>query len=165
MAAGAEMSCRRVRYRPVNWFPILLIVHVALAISLLAPSVILPFLLRRRADGAPPGGPIRVLMTMQGTGSVVIGIGLALTGAGLVFSLGTEILARPWLMVALAIYAVNLLVAAFISRPGLRRLMRLSNPEAEGWGRQAARVRYVAYAMAAATLLIGFLMSTKPVLW
>ena len=149
----------------MNWFPILLVVHIALAISLLAPSVILPFLLRRRADGAPPGTISGLLMAMQGTGSVVIGIGLALTGAGLVISLGTEILAKPWLMVALAIYAVNLLLAAFISRPGLRRLMRLSASDAEGWGRQAGRVRYVAYAMAAATLLIGFLMSTKPELW
>jgi hypothetical protein len=149
----------------MNWFPVLLVVHVALAISLLAPSVLLPFLLRRQASGAEPGGGTRALMTMQGTGSVVIGIGLALTGAGLVISLGTEILARPWLLVALSIYAVNLLLAAFISRPGLRRLVRLANADAEGWGRQAARVRYAAYAMAAATLLIGFLMSTKPVLW
>jgi hypothetical protein len=149
----------------MSWFPILLVVHIALAISLLAPSVILPFLLRRRADGAPPGTISGLLMAMQGTGSVVIGIGLALTGAGLVISLGTEILAKPWLMVALAIYAVNLLLAAFISRPGLRRLMRLSASDAEGWGRQAGRVRYVAYAMAGTTLLIGFLMSTKPELW
>jgi hypothetical protein len=149
----------------MNWFPVLLIAHVVLAISLLAPSVVLPFLLRGRPVDAPRGAAIRALMAMQGTGSVVIGIGLALTGAGLVISLGTEILAKPWLMVALAIYAVNLLLAAFISRPGLRRLMRLSASDAEGWGRQAGRVRYVAYAMAAATLLIGFLMSTKPELW
>lgn len=159
------MSCGGVRYRALNWFPALLVVHVALAISLLAPSLILPFLLRRRTGDAPPGPAIRALMTMQGTGSVVIGIGLALTGAGLVISLGTEILAKPWLLLALAIYALNLLLAAFISRPGLRRLMRLSTSDSQGWGRQASRVRYVAYAMAAATLAIGFLMSTKPGLW
>lgn len=149
----------------MNWFPILLVAHIALAVLLLAPSVILPFLLRRQAAGAPRGTITGLLMTMQGTGSVVIGIGLALTGAGLVISLGTEILAQPWLLVALGIYAANLLLAAFISRPGLRRLMRLSNADAEGWGKQATRVRYVAYAMAGATLLIGFLMSTKPSLW
>ncbi|MDP9467477.1 MAG: hypothetical protein M3P32_01880 [Chloroflexota bacterium] len=149
----------------MNWFPVLLIVHIALAVSLLAPSVLLPFLLRRRAGDGPPGTVTGLLMSMQGTGSVVIGAGLALTGAGLVVSLGTEILTKPWLLVALAIYAVNLLVAAFISRPSLRRLLHLANPDSEGWGRQAARVRYVAYAMAGATILIGFLMSTKPVLW
>lgn len=149
----------------MNWFPVLLVIHVALAVSLLAPSVLLPFLLRRRVGDAPLGGVIRGLMVMQGTGSVVIGIGLALTGTGLVISLGTEILAKPWLLVALTIYGLNLLLAAFISRPGLRRLIRLANADAEGWGRQATRVRYVAYAMAGATLLIGFLMSTKPELW
>ena len=31
----------------MNWFPILLVTHIALAISLLLPSVLLPFLLRR----------------------------------------------------------------------------------------------------------------------
>ncbi len=149
----------------MSWFPVLLILHVALAIALLAPSVVLPFLLRRRAGDAPPGPAVRALMTMQGTGSVAIGIGLAVTGAGLVISLGAEILTKPWLMVALAIYAVNLVLAAFISRPSLRRLMRLSTSDSEGWARQASRVRYVAYAMAGATILIGFLMSTKPTLW
>ena len=43
--------------------------------------------------------------------------------------------------------------------------MRVREPEAEGWRVQARRVRYVAYAMAVATGLIGFLMSTKPALW
>ena len=149
----------------MNWFPILLVIHVALAVSLLAPSVLLPFLLRRQAAGAPLSGAIHGLMVMQGTGSVVIGIGLAVTGTGLVISLGAEILAKPWLLVALSIYALNLLLAAFISRPGLRRLIGLANADADVWGRQATRVRYTAYAMAAATLLIGFLMSTKPALW
>ena len=149
----------------MSWFPVLLIAHVALAVSLLAPSLLLPFLLRERAGSGPPGGATRLMMSLQGTGSVVIAIGLALTGAALVISLGTEILTKPWLLVALAVYAANLLLAAFISRPNLRRLMRLSDPDSAGWRQQARRVRYVAYGMAVATGLIGFLMSTKPVLW
>jgi hypothetical protein len=149
----------------LNWFPLLLIAHVALAISLLAPSLVLPFLLRQGPDAGPLSGATRLMMSLQGTGSLFIAAGLALTGAGLVISLGAEILARPWLLVALAVYAVNLLLAAFISRPSLRRLVRLSHPDSEGWRQQARRVRYVAYAMAVATGLIGFLMSTKPALW
>ncbi len=149
----------------MNWFPILLTAHVLLAVSLLAPSLVLPFLLRRQSASGEPSTPVRLLATLQGTGSVVIALGLALTGAGLVVSLGTEILAKPWLLVALGVYAANLLVAAFISRPSLRRLMRVRDPDAEGWRGQARRVRYVAYAMAVATGLIGFLMSTKPALW
>jgi hypothetical protein len=149
----------------LNWFPILLTAHVILAVSLLAPSLALPFLLRRRPASGEPTTLIRLLAAMQGTGSVMIGIGLALTGAGLVISLGTEILSQPWLLVALGVYAANLLVAAFISRPNLRRLMRVREPDAEGWRDQSRRVRYLAYAMAVATGLIGFLMSTKPALW
>ena len=149
----------------LNWFPILLVAHVLLAVSLLAPSLVLPFLLRRQSASGEPSTLVRLLATLQGTGSLVIGLGLALTGAGLVLSLGTEILTQPWLLLALGVYAANLLVAAFISRPNLRRLMRVREPDAEGWRRQARRVRYVAYAMAVATGLIGFLMSTKPALW
>ena len=149
----------------MNWFPILLTAHVLLAVSLLAPSLVLPFLLRRQSASGEPSTLVRLLATLQGTGSIVIAAGLALTGAGLVVSLGTEILAKPWLLVALGVYAANLVVAAFISRPNLRRLMRVRDPDAEGWRHQARRVRYVAYAMAAATGLIGFLMSTKPALW
>ena len=101
----------------MNWFPLLLVTHILLAISLLAPSLLLPFLLRRAdAAGATRYGPItRGLLVMQGTGSVVIAIGLGLTGIGLLAVLGAELLSEPWLLVALTIYAINLLVAAFIA--------------------------------------------------
>jgi Predicted integral membrane protein (DUF2269) len=151
----------------VNWFPILLVTHIALAISLLAPSLLLPFLLRRAdAAGAAEYGTItRGLLVMQGTGSVVIAVGLGLTGIGLLIVLGTELLGKPWLIAALVIYAINLVVAAFISRPNLRRLLRLDSGDPAAWERRARRQRYVAYGMAAATGVIGFLMSTKPTLW
>ncbi|MDH4335358.1 MAG: DUF2269 family protein [Chloroflexota bacterium] len=150
----------------MNWFPLLLTIHIALAVSLLAPSVVLPFLLRADAGERRPGSVARALMAMQGTGSVMIGGGLALTGAGLVASLGTELLSQPWLLVALAIYALNLLAAAFISRPNLRRLLRLGAVgDDAAWRKRARQQRYLAYAMAAATGVIGFMMSTKPALW
>jgi predicted integral membrane protein DUF2269 len=152
----------------VTWFPILLVVHIALAVALLAPSLLLPFLLRRAdAGGGPPANPlVHALLVVQGSGSLVIGLGLALTGAGLLAILGTELLTRPWLLVALLLYAANLLLAAFVSRPNLRRLLRLSREgDDEAWRRRARRQRYVAYAMAAATGVIGLLMSTKPQLW
>lgn len=152
----------------MNWFPFLLALHISLAVALLAPSLLLPFVLRRAdAAGASRPGPVtRGLMALQGTGSVVIGLGLALTGAGLIAILGTQILNQPWLLVALAIYAANLLTAAFISRPNLRRLLRIGREGDERtWRRRARGQRYVAYAMAAATGVIGLLMSTKPNLW
>ena len=150
-------------------FPILLAVHIILAVALLLPSVLLPFVLRR-SIGAP-GPATRALMAMQGTGTVVIAGGLALTGAAMLWILGPELLTRPWLLVALALYAVNLAVAAFISRPNLRRLIGLGragnggDADKAAWQRRARQQRYVAYGMAAAIGVIGFLMSTKPDLW
>lgn len=148
----------------MSLFPVLLVLHICLAVALLLPSVLLPFLLRRRA-GVERNPIVRALAAMQGTGSVVIGLGLAVTGVGLLTVLGPSLLGQPWLMLALTIYALNLLVAAFISRPNLRRLLHVGGADDAGWQRRARRQRYVAYGMAAATGLIGFLMSTKPELW
>lgn len=150
----------------MNWFPILLVVHIGLAVSLLAPSLLLPFLLRRAdAAGGRPNAATRLLMRLQGTGSVIIGLGLAATGAGLLALLGTELLTQPWLLVALGLYAANLLVAAFVSRPNLRRLLGLDGGDEATWRRRARQQRYVAYGMAAIVGVIGLLMSTKPTLW
>jgi hypothetical protein len=105
----------------------------------------------------------RLLIAMQGTGSVVIAVGLAATGVGLLATLGLELLSQPWLLLALGIYAANLVVAAFISRPNLRRLVGIGREGDEAaWRRRARQQRYVAYAMAAATGVIGLLMMTKP---
>ncbi|MDP9269687.1 MAG: DUF2269 family protein [Chloroflexota bacterium] len=148
------------------WFPILLVTHIALAVSLLLPSLLLPFLLRRASEGgagADVPAAARILGALQGTGSLVIGLGLAATGIGLLAVLGPDLLRKPWLIAALAIYAGNLLVAALVSRPNLRRLLgRDVTADPASWNRRARRQRLLAYAMAAATGLIGFLMSTKP---
>jgi uncharacterized membrane protein len=148
----------------VNWFPILLVTHIALAISLLAPSLLLPFLLRRAdASGATEYGAItRGLLVMQGSGSVVIAVGVGITGVALLVLLGIELLGKPWLIAALILYAINIVVAAFISRPNLRRLLRMDAGDPAAWERRARRQRYVAYGMAAATGVIGFLMMSKP---
>ena len=149
----------------MNWFPILLVVHIALAVALLLPSVILPFVLRR--SGGRPGPITRALMAMQGTGTIIIAAGLAITGGAMLWILGPELLTEPWLLVALTLYAVNLVVALLISRPNLRRLIGLGSSSTDDatWQRRARQQRYVAYGMAGIIGVIGFLMSTKPDLW
>jgi hypothetical protein len=149
----------------VSLFGVLLAVHILLAVTLLLPSVVLPFVLRRSSGGQPTSAA-RALMALQGTGTLVIAAGLALTGIGLLVILGAQTLAQPWLIVALALYAANLAVAAFISRPNLRRLIGLgSGGDEQAWRRRARQQRYVAYGMAGVIGIIGFLMSTKPELW
>lgn len=150
----------------MSWFPVLLAIHIGLALSLLLPSVVLPFVLRR---AGPQAGPVaRGLMAMQGSGTLVIGAALAVTGAAMLWILGPELLAQPWLVVALTLYALNLVVAAFVSRPNLRRMVGIGSgdPGADAsWRRLARRQRLLAYGMAGAIGVIGLLMSTKPQLW
>ncbi len=151
----------------MNWFPILLVVHIVLAVSLLLPSVVLPFVLRR--SSGEPGSVVRALMAVQGTGTLIISLGLAATGIGLLWILGPQLLTQPWLIVALGLYAANLAVAAFISRPNLRALVGIGRSAgAEGdaaWRRRARQQRWIAYGMAGVIGVIGMLMSTKPDLW
>lgn len=150
-----------------SWFPILLIAHIALAVSLLLPSLLLPFALRtRRAAADSPHPLVRFLLRMQANGTLVIGLGLALTGLLLVVLLGGSVIGQPWLLVALAIYVANLLLAFFVQRPNLRRLVGIrAAADDRVWLDRAKRQRYVSYAMAALVGTIGFLMSTKPKLW
>ena len=147
--------------------PVLLAVHIALALALLLPSILLPFALRSmRISGEAPGPLVRVLLAVQGRGTMLVGVGLAVSGAALVLALGTGLLSQPWLLVALAIYAVNLAVAFFIQRPSLRRLLGVRSAAADGvWEARARRQRYISYVLGTLTGVIGFLMSTKPRLW
>jgi hypothetical protein len=161
---------------PSNLFPVLLAVHIALAVALVLPSIVLPFALRSEgplgsdggtgagaaAPAADPGRIVRVLLFLQAHGTLVIGAGLALTGAGLIAILGGQLLSQPWLLVALGIYAANLVLAFFVQRPNLRRLLGWRGGDAGAWRARARRQRYVSYAMAGLVGVIGFLMSTKP---
>ena len=149
-------------------FPVLLIVHVALAIGLFVPSLLLPFAFRARRGSLHPeesGRFVRVLLALQSRGTVWIGFGLALSGIGLVSQLGFAILRQPWLLVALIIYALNLGLAYFIQVPRLRSLIGLRDGSDPRWPALARRQRYISYVMAGLVGTIGFLMSTKPALW
>jgi uncharacterized membrane protein len=148
-------------------FSILLVAHVTLALSLVLPSILLPFALRaRRATVESDNGVVQTLLWAQANGSAVIGAGLAVTGIGLVVSLGTGLLRQGWLLVALSIYVATLGIALFVQRPNLRALIGVrAAADDERWRSRAQRQRYVSYLMAGLVGTIGFLMSSKPVLW
>ena len=150
-----------------SYFPILLAAHVILAVSLVLPSILLPFALRTRRAAVESESPIvHWLLWAQTHGTLAIGIGLALTGIGLIASLGSQMLEQPWLLLALTIYFVNLGIAFFIQRPNLRRLIGVrAAADDKTWLERARRQRYVSYLMAGLVGTIGFLMSSKPVLW
>lgn len=148
-------------------FPVLLGTHIVLAVSLFIPSILLPFALRaRRATVESDSALVQALVWAQTHGTLAIGLGLAITGLGLVAVLGPVILAQPWLLVALAIYGANLALAYFIQRPNLGRLIGVAAAaDDRTWRQRAMRQRYVSYLMAGLVGTIGFLMSSKPVLW
>lgn len=153
---------------PPALFPVLLVAHVALAIALFVPSLLLPFAFRARRGSLQPerSGPfVRFLLALQSRGTVWIGLGLAVTGLGLVATLGFTILQQPWLLVALVIYVANLGLAYFIQVPRLRALIGLRDGSDPRWPVLARRQRYISYVMAGLVGTIGFLMSTKPALW
>jgi hypothetical protein len=153
---------------PPILFPVLLIAHVALALALFVPSLLLPFAFRARRGSLDPsetGRFMHSLLLVQSRGTVWIGLGLAATGVGLVATIGLANIARPWLLVALVIYAVNLGLAYFIQVPRLRTLIGLTNGSDPRWPALARRQRYISYVMAGLVGTIGFLMSTKPALW
>ena len=149
------------------YLPVLLAIHIALAIALFLPSILLPFALRTRRAAVESGsGVVQGLLWAQAHGTVIVGAGLAITGVGLILALGTELLRQPWLLVALTIYAANLAIAFFIQRPSLRRLVGIrAATDDRTWQERARRQRYLSYLMAALVGTIGFLMSSKPELW
>ena len=158
---------------PAFLLPILIVVHVTLAIALFVPSLLLPFTQRRRAGGDATDGPGRVgrgLGWLQANGSLPLGIGLGLSGLGLVAILGASVLRQPWLLVALGIYAVDLGLAYFVQRPAVKRLAgeQVASGSTYDYRLLAAggrRQRYLSYLMAGLIGAIGLLMSTKPALW
>jgi hypothetical protein len=150
-----------------SFFPVLLSAHIILAVSLVLPSILLPFTLRtRRATVESESGVVKALLWAQTHGTIAIGVGLALTGLGLIAALGSSLLEQPWLLAALTIYFINLGLAFFIQRPNLRRLIGIrAAADDKTWLERARRQRYVSYLMAGLVGVIGFLMSSKPVLW
>ena len=153
---------------PPALFPILLIAHIGLAIALFVPSFLLPFAFRAKRGSLKPEGSgrfVRLLLALQSRGTIWIGVGLAITGLGLLASVGFRMLEQPWLLVALVIYAVNLGLAYFIQVPRLRAMIGLRSDSDPRWPALARRQRYISYVMAGLVGTIGFLMSTKPALW
>ena len=150
-------------------FPVLLATHVSLAIALFVPGLLLPFTLRGRQAIAEPGRAVRGLLWVQTHGTLVIGAGLAATGAAMLVVLGSRLLEQPWLLVALATYGITAVVVFFVQRPSLRDLLGRgqgrTDAEQLAWRAGARRQRYIAYGITTAVGLIAFLMSTKPSLW
>jgi hypothetical protein len=153
----------------VPLFPVVLMTHIALALALILPSLLLPFALRaqRRArhDGER-GRLVRSLLWLETHGTTVTGAGVAITGVLLILIIGPAVAAQGWLAIALLIYATVLVVAFFVQRPALMAAFgAAARPDDPGWRERAKRLRYLSYGLAAMVGAIAFLMTQKPTLW
>ena len=130
-----------------NLFPLLLATHITLAISLFLPSILLPFALRtRRATVESDNRVVHALLWAQTHGTIVIGLGLALTGLGLVaVARVDDARSSRGCCVALTIYFVNL---------GDRLLHPAAEPAPAGRGPAAADDERLAGACQAAALRV-----------
>ena len=156
---------------PSSWLPSLIVTHVTLALALFLPAFLLPFTMRTRTrDGEPVPGAggrfVRLLLWIERNAMLVIGVGVAITGVLMLTVLGAGFAQQVWLQIALAIYAMVLLISFFIQRPELRRMLGIrtdASPEEQAkWRTRARRQRYMSYGMAGAIGLIGWLMMAKP---
>src|SRR5215218_8635728 len=98
---GAPQPAPTIGQMPPVLFPVFLVVHVALAIGLFVPSLLLPFAFRARRGSLSPersGRIVRLLLALQSRGTVWIGAGLAISGLALVSTLGPTVLRQPWLL-------------------------------------------------------------------
>jgi hypothetical protein len=130
-------------------FAPVLVIHVALALALLLPAVVLPLVTARAGAGGPTQAETWSgrLATLQERGTAPIGIGLLLSGLALVAIVGLDLLGQSWLLLGIGLYIVTLVLAVAAR------------------GRLDRRVRWVSYLIAGLVGVIGVLMATKPVLW
>ena len=137
---------------PVNAFPLLLVAHIALAISLFLPSILLPFALRTRRATVDSGSRVvRWLLWAQSQRHARHRRRAGAHGSRSRGGARTDDAQQPWLLLALAIYFVNLAIAFFVQRPNLRRLIGVKAAADDAiWKDRAKRQRYVSYLMAGA---------------
>jgi hypothetical protein len=148
-----------------NPLPILLAVHITLALSLVLPSILLPFALRtRRATVESTSRVVRGLLLAQSNGTLVIGR----TGIDRFKTLCSRSAHRCSSSRGCCSRSRSTSSTSPSRRPApnLRRLIGVkAAADDDTWKERARRQRYVSYLMAGLVGTIGFLMSSKPVLW
>ena len=107
-----------------SYFPILLGAHIILAVSLVLPSILLPFALRaRRATVESGSRVVQGLLWAQIARHVAIGVGLALTGSAWSRRSGRRCSSSRGCCWPSRSTSSTSAIAFFIQRPNLRRLV------------------------------------------
>ena len=159
-----------------DWFGFLLFLHVLGAIAALGPTLTYGLWVSRgELDGAGPRAfALRTISWIDrrlATPSYVL---QAVTGTALILVGRLDFFGTPWLLLAVGTYVVMVFFAVALYAPAFRRQREIAERLAEREGDAGLEAKYlIAKARAtrfglgavALTLLILFLMVTKPALW
>lgn len=111
----------------VPWF---LLLHILGAIVAFGPTFSLP-LLGRMAGAEPPhvNFGLRAALRISDRVILPVAVTLAVTGVGLIWASGRDLLAAEnrWLILAIGLYVVALSVAILLQRPTAMRLIELTS--------------------------------------
>jgi uncharacterized membrane protein len=161
----------------VSLLPWLLFLHIVGAIIAFGPGFALAIF------GAAAGRePQHANFTLRASSVIArrlivpLAVLQGVTGLGLVLTEGTELLTRPWLLLAIVLYAIALYIAIGLNLPNLRRLIEMTTPPPGGAPAggpppggpppelvdRVARSRQYGMAMSGLVVVIVFLMVVKP---
>jgi uncharacterized membrane protein len=146
-------------------YPYIKFVHVLLAIVAVGFNASYGIWLARASrEPAHLGHVLRGIRTLDDRFANPAYVLLLVTGLANVF-IGGIPLTTPWILGALALWAVLLVVGAGVYTPTLRRqiaTLEASGPDSPAYRRLAARGQATGIALAGIVVVIVFLMVTKP---
>jgi hypothetical protein len=149
-------------------FPWFLFLHLAAVIVGLGPSFVFSRLAATGRREPGQGTFAARLVHAVSTGMVTpLAAVVFLSGLGIIWSARIDLLANKWLLVAMALFLLNLGYAMFVQNPTLARLIQMSaDPPTEDPPPELAvlrrRVAWGGIYLRASILFILFLMVFKP---
>jgi len=158
-------------------FLLFLLLHIGAAIVAFGPTFAFPII--GAIGGREPqfaNFAMRVSDAIAGKLVAPLALLVGITGLGLIWTSGRDVLRDEWLLLAIILYVISLLIAVLVSGPASRRLIEATSapPPAEpptrpmGGGppphiaADVKRVRAGGMALMLLSLIILFLMVFKP---
>jgi uncharacterized membrane protein len=172
---GAASGAHRVGSPAnVSWFRFFLFLHVMGAIAALGPTLTYGLWIgfAERGDPATRAFVLATISKVDGRLATPSFIAQGVTGVLLILVGSVDLLGTPWLLVAIAIYVALAATAVGAYAPTFR--LQVAAAQAVAAGDASAPARYAAVARRALayglattvlTVVIVFLMVTKPALW
>jgi hypothetical protein len=162
----------------MTWFHFWLFLHITAAIIAFGPTFVFPLIgIAARDDPAHMGFALRLDAAIEDKLVIPFAVTMPVSGIGLAVVLGIDWAKNAWLTLGLALWVVAIILAVFIQRPIVHRLIALATgmraPVPAGPGAAAAgppveflrligRVRIYGMVLTVILIAIIVLMVWKP---